>query len=234
MRRKDILDARQIKAARALLDWSQDDLAKITCLSVATIRKLEQGNISPRGKTNQCIRDAVESAGLEFIEPNGVRFRPDDITIHEGREGFVDFYDDVYNTSKMQGSEIVTVELSEHDFINSLGEANCQKHIERMIAIKDSVKVKCILIEDQKLLLAPDYCEYRGISRNYVDSVPFYVYGNKCAIIVFYPNGMSKVTVIHSSAVANAFRKQFYSMWDKATPLHAPPAAQSQSKRKKK
>lgn len=43
--------ARQIKAARALLDWSQEDLAIRAALSIATIRKIESGALSPRDKT---------------------------------------------------------------------------------------------------------------------------------------------------------------------------------------
>ena len=81
MQGKISLTARQIKAARALLDWSQDDLAVASHLSVATIRKIESGHISPRGKTNDDIKRAFENAELEFIEPGGVRQRPDDIKI---------------------------------------------------------------------------------------------------------------------------------------------------------
>ena len=67
------LKARQIKAARALLDWSQDDLASHSGLSVNTIRKMELGHISPRGKTSHAIRHAFEDNGLEFLEPDGGR-----------------------------------------------------------------------------------------------------------------------------------------------------------------
>jgi len=45
------INARQIKAARALLDWSQENLASASGLSIATIRKIESGHISPRDKT---------------------------------------------------------------------------------------------------------------------------------------------------------------------------------------
>lgn len=71
-----IIGARRIKAARALLNWSQDELAVAARLSIATIRKLEAGFVSPRGKTNDAVRGAFENAGLEFIEPEGVRFKP--------------------------------------------------------------------------------------------------------------------------------------------------------------
>jgi len=225
------LTARQIKAARALLDWSQDDLASSSGLSVATIRKIELGHISPRDKTAHDIRQAFENAGLEFIEPEGVRIKPDDITIYQGKEGAKAFFDDVYETVKGKGGEIIVTCPSEPPLNEALGDYRFS-HYERMIALKDRVKVKCILTEDKNSLPAIDYCEYRWISKHYVDSVPFYVYNNKYAILVFEANPSPKITVIQSHIVAEAFRRQFYSMWDKATPLNKIEHVNKQAKKK--
>ena len=64
---------RQIKAARALLGWSQGDLAHHSSISEPTIARLESigGEISGGPKTVQKIKDALEKAGVEFIEENG-------------------------------------------------------------------------------------------------------------------------------------------------------------------
>ena len=64
---------RQIKAARALLGWSQGDLAQHSTISEPTIARLESigGEISGRPKTIQKIKDALEKAGVEFIDENG-------------------------------------------------------------------------------------------------------------------------------------------------------------------
>lgn len=62
------IHARQIKAARAILNWSQQDLAQSTGLSITTIRKLEMGFISPRNTTTNVIRQAIEGAGIEFLD----------------------------------------------------------------------------------------------------------------------------------------------------------------------
>jgi hypothetical protein len=80
------------------------------------------------------------------------------------------------------------------------------------------VAVRCIVTENNQHLPAK-YCEYRWISKHYVDSVPFYVYGDKYAILVFEANPSPKITVIRSHVVAEAFRHQFYSMWEKSTLL---------------
>jgi predicted transcriptional regulator len=72
---------RQIKAARALLGWSQSDLARHSGISEPTIARLEaaNGELGGRGETARKIRTALEASGIEFIEENGtgegVRFR---------------------------------------------------------------------------------------------------------------------------------------------------------------
>lgn len=64
---------RQIKAARALLGWSQEDLAQHSSISMPTIARLESmdGPIAGRPHTAEKIRTALERAGIEFIYENG-------------------------------------------------------------------------------------------------------------------------------------------------------------------
>jgi transcriptional regulator with XRE-family HTH domain len=64
---------RQIKAARALLGWSQDDLAEAADVSIPTIKRLEasDGPLGGRDETAAKIVGAILSAGAEFIDENG-------------------------------------------------------------------------------------------------------------------------------------------------------------------
>ena len=64
---------RQIKAARALLAWSQEQLASAADVSIPTIKRLEaqDGPLGGRSETGSRIRQALESAGVEFIDENG-------------------------------------------------------------------------------------------------------------------------------------------------------------------
>ena len=67
------LTSAQIRAARALLRWSAEDLARETALSVATIRRAElaEDETSMTTANGMAVRDALESAGVEFIDENG-------------------------------------------------------------------------------------------------------------------------------------------------------------------
>jgi len=75
MKTKSILKVsiRQIKAARALLAWSQEQLAAAAAVSVPTIKRLEadDGLLGGRTSTGEKIQSSLESAGIEFIDENG-------------------------------------------------------------------------------------------------------------------------------------------------------------------
>ena len=70
----------QLRAARALLGWSQTELASRSGLSLPTVKRVEGGfgpNVSEEARAK--LQHALEAAGLEFLEENGagigVRFR---------------------------------------------------------------------------------------------------------------------------------------------------------------
>ena len=64
---------RQLKAARTLIGWSQEELAAASAISLPTIKRLEaaEGLLGGRETTAQKIRNALEKAGIEFIDENG-------------------------------------------------------------------------------------------------------------------------------------------------------------------
>ena len=76
------LSSDQIRAARALLRWSAEDLARQSLVGVATIRRAELtiGKTSMTTANDAAIRGALETAGVQFIDENGrgagVRLRP--------------------------------------------------------------------------------------------------------------------------------------------------------------
>jgi predicted transcriptional regulator len=68
-----MISIRQVKAARALLAWSQADLAEASGVSEPTIARLEaqDGPIGGRPETGAALVAALEKAGIEFIAENG-------------------------------------------------------------------------------------------------------------------------------------------------------------------
>jgi hypothetical protein len=67
------LTSAQIRAARSLIRWRAEDLAKASAVGVATIRRAEltDGSTALTAANDQAIRRAFDAAGVEFIDENG-------------------------------------------------------------------------------------------------------------------------------------------------------------------
>jgi transcriptional regulator with XRE-family HTH domain len=61
----------QLRAGRALIGWSQDRLAVEAKVAKATIANFEAGRRQPYDRTLDDIREALETAGVEFIPQDG-------------------------------------------------------------------------------------------------------------------------------------------------------------------
>lgn len=76
-----MLTAQQVRAARALLGWKQEELAKKAQIGLATIQRLERGSgpLMAHVSTAVKIETCLKQAGILFIDSDtsageGVRF----------------------------------------------------------------------------------------------------------------------------------------------------------------
>src|SRR5689334_2727138 len=67
------LTSAQMRAGRALIRWSAEDLAGASAVSVTTVRRAEltEEETSMTTANDLAIRRALEAAGVEFIDENG-------------------------------------------------------------------------------------------------------------------------------------------------------------------
>jgi transcriptional regulator with XRE-family HTH domain len=72
-----MITSSQCRAARGLIGWNQQQLADAAGVGVATIRLFETGKGEQRRSTLTVIRQALEAAGVEFMNGDrpGVRLR---------------------------------------------------------------------------------------------------------------------------------------------------------------
>lgn len=70
----------QSRAARGLLNWTQEQLATNACVSRATVADFENNSRAPLSNNSRSMADSMFAAGIEFIAENGtsgvgVKFR---------------------------------------------------------------------------------------------------------------------------------------------------------------
>jgi transcriptional regulator with XRE-family HTH domain len=68
-----VITSDQIRAARALVRWSAEDLARESGVGLSTIRRIEvaEGVPSASARNLAALQTALEAAGVVFIPRNG-------------------------------------------------------------------------------------------------------------------------------------------------------------------
>lgn len=167
----------------------------------------------PRGKTLIGVQRTLEDGGIEFNFTDGsLRPKQQHVVTLMGREGLLLFFDNVYETTRDGGGEILASGVEERKFETWLREAD-ESHMERMAKL-GNFRCRCLLREGDTYFSSSDYTEYRWTPSAQFKSVPFYIYGKKLAIIVLETSPM---IVIHDQPlVTEAYRQQFNAMWDQA------------------
>lgn len=203
----------QIRGARGLLNWSQQDLAERTGISSTSIGNIENGQTLPRESTLIAIEKAFTDAGIEFMANDGMRRKAGEVQIFNGRSGYLEFFEEVYKTIELTGiREVFVCNVDERKFAKWHGSMG-DKHLDRMNDMRD-VKYKILTQEGDDYFPAKDYAEYRWLQKQLFSSVPFYVFGKKLGIILF--DNEPTIIVLDYPAVTEAYKLQFKGMWESA------------------
>jgi transcriptional regulator with XRE-family HTH domain len=202
----------QIRAARALLNWSQADLATRADLSQTGIARIESGVNMPNSSTLDKIAAAFDGAGIEFIADRGVEKRRSDFKRYKGPAEFRAFFDDVYETAKREGGEICLFNGVPALLHKWLGEDWYKFHAERMQSIKNKYTFKVIVKEGESKLIGSSFASYKSFPAGLFNEKTIYVYGSKIAFITFLENDVN-VLQIEENDVATSFRILFNVAW---------------------
>lgn len=210
-----MITGRQIRAARALLGWDAADLAEKAHISRETISNIENGATKAREHTLREIERVFNNSGLEFIDNQGVRFKPQGVEVLVGRDGLCKFFDGVYEYTKENGGKIVQLGMDETFFTNILGDYSHiqKKRMAELVKKRDDVEVQSLICEGDMNFFASEYNEYRWLSKDIFELVPFYIYGENLGIMTFQTTPSPTIILHKFPAITNAYRKQFEAMW---------------------
>lgn len=201
---------KEIRAARVYMDWSQDQLAERSGLAVSTIRNIEAGANSPSGKSAQALERAFADY-VDFLPDGGFQPKQEKVTVLKGRTGFVEFIWDVHNVVKAVGGDICVSNVDEKDFLDALGEEEAQRYKDAMSELEKNFYFKVLIREDDDYFAAGRYAEYRWVKKEEFSNVPFYVYGDRLAILLF--DEEPSVYILKNRKIADAYRGQFDILW---------------------
>lgn len=205
----------QCRGARAILNWSQPDLAKRCAIHVQTISNFEQESGTPTKKTLQRITDTLEAAGMEFIENDGVRKKQMYVQHYQGTEGFRTFMNDVYETAKKFGGDICLFNTQPLLWYKHLGQDWYEMHNKRMSALGDKIKVRIAIREgDSSFILS--CAEYRWFPKDKWKDRMYYAYGPKLALLNFTEESIN-IMVFTESELADSFRVLYDIAWEHET-----------------
>ena len=218
----------QIRAARALLGWRQTDLAIkarfFRDVDETTKTKMTEEELADKGPVFRfetgrtrsieildAMCNALAAEGIVFLPSGGVDIvKKRDVRILRGQEGFWSFYDDVYETVKATGGEILVSSAVEGLYWKWLGEKR-EPHRKRMETIEFTQKI--IIREGTEHTRSYSTTHFRELPKEQFADIPFYVYGEKLAIIHFEEDDV-QVFVLEEAAIAEAYRKMFRTIWN--------------------
>ena len=201
----------QMRGARGLLNWSQSELSKRTGISTTSIGNIEAGNTQARENTLKVIRQAFENAGIEFIGTEGMRKKNENIYSIEGHDALDRLLDDIYGTLARSGGEVLGFGVEEKTDVSPEEFQKINNYLNKLKAA--NITERLIIREGDNNMVAPQEF-YKHLPKEYFAPHPFYIYGDKIALINWSTH--TKIFIINSPLFAETFTRAFNFIWDNA------------------
>ena len=208
-----MLTTNQIRAARAYLNLGQSDIAEAVGVSVANISDIENERTDAKAGTLKAIQAYYEQAGLEFTDDGGVRPRTALLQTYQGKLGFAQFLDEMYDIAKKHGGDYCLWNARPSNWVKWTSKEKYAAHAARMAALGERLKVRITTMEGEKNLISSSFAEYRWIPKGLFNDQSFYAYGDKLAFLNFGKDDVT-VVVLNSADFARGFRVLFNTAWE--------------------
>jgi DNA-binding XRE family transcriptional regulator len=199
----------QIRAARALLDWSQNDLGQRTGLSQAAIANIETAKHRPNESTHAAIMKAFSMAGIDFID-GGVRLRPEGMEIIEGPDITARMPTIYFEEMLRTGAEEVLINGVDFSILDESTRESVDANIKRLIAEEKRQRVLVCEGTTEKDIIGPaDW--YRAIPAQLFSALtPSFIYHTCFAVMLVEKQ---QVIILRNGNLAEYQTRQFEHLW---------------------
>lgn len=205
-----MISASQCRAARALLNWSQPDLAKRCSVHVQTISNFESETSTPNKTTLDKLEQTFEAGGVLFTEDEGVKKNKNVVAVLEGPDANEQFLNNLFHDLKgRKGEEILLTGVRQIHPDRTQERQFIENHIERLQ--EEGLRERVILREGDYDFIGPASW-YRWIPEKYFTYAPFQQYGDKLVLKNLEEN--QTLYIIENPLFAKAFKNIFDFVWD--------------------
>jgi transcriptional regulator with XRE-family HTH domain len=208
-----MISAQQLRAARAHLDLSQDDVAAAAGITKYTLSNIERGATDGSARSLEALQQFYENHGVQFTDNNGIKAVQSDVRSYEGAMGLNAFMMDVIETMEKNPGTYCVSNVDENNWLKWQGIETATMMRDRIAKIK-GLRAHILVKEGGPEIFATGYAEYRALPADlFYDNTSYYVYADKMAIIQFTPDNVI-VRVLHNRHFAESFKLMFYRFWD--------------------
>lgn len=204
-----MITAQQVRAGRALLNWSQKDLSTHSGISLNAINNFEREMVTPRRDTLQSLRKTLETSGLEMIGETGVNRIQEKLDVEIlGTEAFVKTVtDDLIRAVKAGAGNLY---MNGIDFRRFPDAALHEWMRWETAKTAHSIDERNLMVYGNFDFLSQDPV-YRWVSREMLGEVAYITYGQTLVLVLWEPT--PRAILIRNRAVAETFRRQFEIRW---------------------
>lgn len=212
-RKSFLITAKQIRAARALLGWSQQELADAVNLSKPTIVDAEKTGHQSRPETLSQIIETFENSGLEFMS-GGVRERDDILRVFTGESAYLQLLDYIYVSCANEASEVLYYCADEKRTPSDV--------MNREISMREAGITQRALLKTNDTNIMGDLEEYRWMpDKLWSDSDVKVIFSGHVAYLISWHNE-TKVLMIKDKMISDIEKRFFNFVWDiSAKPTHS-------------
>lgn len=202
-----MVNSKQIRAGRALLNWDLKNLSERASLSIAQISDIENERSAGSQKSLTKIKRALEQAGVEFGENYSVSLPPVKYVALEQKTWFSEILDDV----------LITLEHEENKELLIFGGNNSVSPpivIEKIRRLREAgVKIREMVCEGDTYLMGPEE-EYRWIPKKLYKNYITVLYSNKVCL-----DFKGRAIMIANDKWAATEKNKFEILWAAGLPI---------------
>lgn len=222
-----VITASQCRAARALLNWTQPELAERSDVHVQTISNFEKDTSTPSKSTLQKIIMTFEFAGIAFDPNDGLHRVENTIVVFKGEDANKRYLDQLYHDMKNKPGEEVLIAGVREVNVNHSMRGFIEMHVDRLL---EAGITERLLIEEGDTNFIGPLESYRCIPKEFFFPILFQMYGNKLAMSDFVGE-TPMVLMIENEMFAKGFKHLFNFAWENCQPAKPEKAVKKSPRR---